>query len=157
MDDLFRNRNYAARPILLIVEVQPNTEGLPVQAYVTREEVSAGGRDLVRSFVHVPTEVGAFEAEAVGVEHLLRDINNPSTSTLAGDILGKLTGLRGLRSRLEEVSSYLEGVTSGALPTNNELLNTLQVSKHKARACVFHPRGCFLYSFFLWVMLPRHT
>ncbi len=136
MDALFRGRNYATRPILLIVEVQPSVEGLPVQAYVTREEVGSGGRDLVRTFVHVPTEVGAYEAEAVGVEHLLRDINNPSTSTLTGDILGKLTGLRGLKARLEEVSKYLASVASGALPTNNELLNQLQVRGVCVCVCV---------------------
>ena len=127
IDALFRTSRYATRPLLLIVEVQPDVEGLPVQAYATREEVAGGGRDLVRTFVHVPTEVGAYDAEAVGVEHLLRDINNPSTSALAGDISGKVVGLRGLAARLGEVSTYLEKVLSGALPQNNELLNQLQV------------------------------
>jgi 26S proteasome regulatory subunit N8 len=127
IDALFRTSRYCARPLLLIVEVQPNVEGLPVQAYATREEVAGGGRDLVRTFVHVPTEVGAYDAEAVGVEHLLRDINNPSTSTLAGDIQGKVAGLKGLTARLGEVSAYLAKVLDGRLPQNNELLNQLQV------------------------------
>jgi 26S proteasome regulatory subunit N8 len=135
IDALFRSSRYATRPLLLIVEVQPNVEGLPVQAYVTREEVSGGGRDLVRTFVHVPTEVGADDAEAVGVEHLLRDINNPSTSNLAGDIQGKVVGLKGLAARLTEVSVYLEKVLKGTLPQNNELLNQLQVR-------------CFIFSLF---------
>ena len=94
---------------------------------MTREEVAGGGRDLVRTLVHVPTEVGAYDAEAVGVEHLLRDINNPSTSTLAGDIQGKVVGLKGLAARLGEVAAYLEKVLDGRLPQNNELLNQLQV------------------------------
>ena len=127
IDALFRSSRYCTRPLLLIVEVQPTVEGLPVQAYVTREEVAGGGRDLVRTFVHVPTEVGAYDAEAVGVEHLLRDINNPSTSTLAGDIQGKVVGLKGLAARLGEVAAYLEKVLDGRLPQNNELLNQLQV------------------------------
>ena len=119
------------------MEVQPTVEGLPVQAYVTREEVAGGGRDLVRTFVHVPTEVGAFDAESVGVEHLLRDINNPSTSNLAGDIQGKLVGLKGLTARLGEISAYLEKVLDGRLPQNNELLNQLQVSGARGAS----PRG----------------
>jgi 26S proteasome regulatory subunit N8 len=39
----------------------------------------------------------------VGVEHLLRDINDPSTSTLANQIKHKMAALSGLRERLEEV------------------------------------------------------
>ena len=43
-----------------------------------------------RTFVHIPSSVGAFEAEEVGVEHLLRDIKNASTSTLATKVNDKI-------------------------------------------------------------------
>lgn len=46
----------------------------------------------------------------VGVEHLLRDINDPSTSTLAKQIKEKVAGLNSFVGRLEEVRSYLENV-----------------------------------------------
>jgi hypothetical protein len=127
LDALFRSRSYAMHPVLLIVDVSPSHEGLPVQAYVTHEEVAGGGRDIVRSFAHVPTEITASEAEEVGVEHLLRDINNPAVSHLVSAIEAKRDGVRALAGRLQEISGYLAEVQSGKLPQNNELLEQLQV------------------------------
>lgn len=63
----------------------------------------------------------------MGVEHLLRDINDPSVSHLAGDIRGKFDGLKGVASRLGDVSQYLASVLKGELPANNEALYELQV------------------------------
>ncbi len=136
IESLFRARGYCARPLLVIVDVRANQEGLPVQAYVTVEEVVSGGAEIVRTFKHVPSEVGAHEAEEVGVEHLLRDINDPATSILAGDIKAKVAGLRGLSSHLVEVSEYLEKVVAGKLPVNNEVLYQLQVSPSVEASCV---------------------
>jgi hypothetical protein len=39
------------------------------------------------------------------VEHLLRDINDPSVSSLAGEAKHKLAGLRGLVAKLGEISA----------------------------------------------------
>lgn len=84
------------------------------------------GKENVRTFVHVPCEVGATEAEEVGVEHLLRDINDPSVSNLAADLRAKLGGLRGLSARLYDVSAYLGAVLEGRLPINNDILYHVQ-------------------------------
>ena len=62
----------------------------------------------------------------VGVEHLLRDINDPSTSTLALQIKQKLSGLTGLQGRLEEIHAYLQKVVDGKLPMNNQITYNLQ-------------------------------
>jgi 26S proteasome regulatory subunit N8 len=62
----------------------------------------------------------------VGVEHLLRDINDPSVSTTAGELRHKLAGLRGLRTHLGEVLGYLDAVTAGRLPANREILYHVQ-------------------------------
>lgn len=62
----------------------------------------------------------------VGVEHLLRDINDPTTSTLAVQIQQKVNGLNGLLSRLQEIQAYLENVVSGRLPINNQISYNLQ-------------------------------
>lgn len=64
-------------------------------------------------FSHVDAVIDATESEEVGVEHLLRDINDPSVSTLSGTIAHKMTALRGLKGSLEEMRSYLEDVVSG--------------------------------------------
>merc|ERR1711865_209693 len=79
-----------------------------------------------RTFLHVNSTVGAFEAEEVGVEHLLRDIKNASASTLAVRVGDKITALRGLAKRLGEISKYLEAVVAGKLPMNQEIVYQLQ-------------------------------
>ncbi len=60
------------------------------------------------------------------MEHLLRDINDPSTSTLAMEIREKVDGLQGLVTRLEEIRSYLTNVVSGRVPVNNQIIYNLQ-------------------------------
>merc|ERR1711988_1362925 len=69
---------------------------------------------------------GAFEAEAVGVEHLLRDIKNASASTLAVRVGDKIGALKGLSMRLKEISTYLNSVVAGKLPMNQEITYQLQ-------------------------------
>ena len=137
---------YCATPVLVIVDVRPDVEGLPVTSYQTVETVvtgaatasagngaasptaaaSAGDVASLRTFAHVPSEVGAYEAEEVGVEHLLRDINDPSVSSMAGEARHKLAGLRGLVSRLGEISAYLGAVLEGKLPLNHEIMYSVQ-------------------------------
>jgi 26S proteasome regulatory subunit N8 len=56
----------------------------------------------------------------------LRDINDPSTSTLALHIKHKISGLTGLMRRLQEVRNYLEKAISGRVPINNQIVYNLQ-------------------------------
>ena len=70
------------------------------------------------TFRHVQSEVGAYEAEEVGVEHLLREINDPTVSTLSSRVRNKITGLLGLKKNLLEMHIYLKNVSSGTLPFN---------------------------------------
>merc|ERR1711939_629239 len=70
--------------------------------------------------------VGAFEAEEVGVEHLLRDIKNASASTLAVRVGDKISALKGFAVRLKEISTYLSSVVAGKLPMNQEIIYQLQ-------------------------------
>lgn len=57
----------------------------------------------------------------MGVEHLLRDINDPSVSTLANQIKHKLAALSGLKEKLGEMHTYLQQVLEGKLPVNNQV------------------------------------
>jgi 26S proteasome regulatory subunit N8 len=95
-------RKYCANPCLVIIDVRADAEGIPTQAYYSVDEVS-DSKESNRSFKHVLSEVGAYEAEEVGVEHLLRDINDPTVSTLASRVQHKMTGLTALQGRLEEM------------------------------------------------------
>jgi len=78
------------------------------------------------TFQHIPSEIGALEAEEVGVEHLLRDIKDTSISTLASQVHGKLLALRSLHSHVLEMHEYLQQVVDGKLPMNHQINNMLQ-------------------------------
>eukprot|EP00596_Hydrurales_sp_CCMP1899_P004557 CAMPEP_0119042576 /NCGR_PEP_ID=MMETSP1177-20130426/15994_1 /TAXON_ID=2985 /ORGANISM="Ochromonas sp, Strain CCMP1899" /LENGTH=248 /DNA_ID=CAMNT_0007009479 /DNA_START=381 /DNA_END=1127 /DNA_ORIENTATION=+ len=113
-------------PVFVIIDVRPGVEGLPTTAYEAVEEVEAEGKEIQKVFKHITCSVEAEEAEEVGVEHLLRDINDPSTSTLALQIKQKINGLTGLAGRLVEIRDYLEKVIEGKVPINNQITYNLQ-------------------------------
>lgn len=118
-------RNYCPEPLLVVMDVQPKDSELPMEAYYSIQEQTAD-QQFKRTFYHVASEVGAFEAEEVGVEHLLRDIKNASASTLAVRVGDKISALKGLALRLKEISGYLQQVVAGKLPMNQEILYQLQ-------------------------------
>lgn len=124
MNDLFRR--FCPDPVFVIIDVRPGVEGLPTIAYETAEEVESEGKEIQRVFRHIPCSIGADESEEVGVEHLLRDINDPTTSTLARQIQQQVRGLIGLVSRLGEIQEYLNLVVSGRVPINNSIIYNLQ-------------------------------
>jgi len=120
-------RQFCGRePVFVIIDVRPGVERLPTTAYVAVEEVEADGKEIQRVFKHISCSIEAEEAEEVGVEHLLRDINDPTTSTLALHVKQKIAGLSGLAERLVEIKEYLAKVTSGTFPVNNKIIYNLQ-------------------------------
>jgi len=123
LDELFRK--YCPKPLMVIVDVRPECDGIPIQVYSSVEEVRDGA-EAVRTFTHVRAEIGAYEAEEVGVEHLLRDINDPSVSALGSAIRAKVMGLEGLLLRLDEMAAYLSAVAGGQLPPNRDILYAIQ-------------------------------
>jgi len=118
-------RRYCPEPVLVVMDVQPKDLDLPMEAYYSVQEQTSD-EVFKRTFLHVPSGVGAFEAEEVGVEHLLRDIKNASASTLAVRVGDKITALKGLAARLREISAYLSSVVAGKLPMNQEIIYQLQ-------------------------------
>lgn len=118
-------RRYCPEPVLVVMDVQPKDLELPMEAYYSEQEETS---DPVfkRTFLHVQSTVGAFEAEEVGVEHLLRDIKNASASTLAVRVGDKISALKGLNERLKDIAKYLHDVVAGKLPVNKEILYQLQ-------------------------------
>lgn len=120
-------RDYAPNPVLVIIDVQPKELGIPTKAYYAVEDVKEDATQKAQKiFVHVPSEIGAYEAEEIGVEHLLRDVKDATVSTLASEVGGKLVALKGLEARLKEIHAYLDLVVEGRLPLNHEILYHLQ-------------------------------
>ncbi|CAK1549692.1 unnamed protein product [Leptosia nina] len=119
-------RRYCPNSVLVIIDAKPKDLGLPTEAYQAVEEVHDDGSPTTRTFEHVPSEIGAEEAEEVGVEHLLRDIKDTTVGSLSQRITNQLLGLRGLHSQLSEIRDYLAQVGQGSLPMNHQIIYQLQ-------------------------------
>merc|ERR1711963_91254 len=119
-------RKYCSHSVLVIIDAKPRNIGLPTEAYKAVEEIHDDGTPTSKTFEHVPSEIGAEEAEEVGVEHLLRDVKDTTVGTLSQRITDQLMGLKGLNQKLADMKSYLENVSSGELPMNYEITYQLQ-------------------------------
>ncbi|XP_076350921.1 regulatory particle non-ATPase 8 [Tachypleus tridentatus] len=119
-------RRYCPNSVLVIIDAKPRDLGLPTEAYIAVEEVHDDGTPTTKTFEHVPSEIGAEEAEEVGVEHLLRDIKDTTLGTMSQRITNQLMGLKGLNSQINQIKKYLEEVVSGKLPVNHTIIYQLQ-------------------------------
>lgn len=119
-------KRFNPNSVLVIIGAKPKALGLPTEAYIAYEEVHDDGTPTSKTFEHLPSEIGAEEAEEVGVEHLLRDIRNITVGTLSQQITNQLSSLKGLHAHLQEIQTYLEQVVSGKLPTNHAIMYHLQ-------------------------------
>jgi len=124
INELFRR--YCPNSVLTIIDAKPKDLGLPTEAYISVEEVHDDGTPTSKTFEHVPSEIGAEEAEEVGVEHLLRDIKDTTVGTLSQRITNQLTGIKGLQSQLEDIQAYLEKVANGELDISHPIIYQLQ-------------------------------
>eukprot|EP00977_Amphora_coffeiformis_P027796 scaffold34646_cov173-Amphora_coffeaeformis.AAC.2 len=112
--------------VFCIIDIRPDRPDLPVTAYKVTETVVGQEKKVERQFTHVPVSMGAIEAEEIGVEHLLRDINDPTISTVASLIKSKLSGLATLAEKLVDAKEYLEAVIRGDRPYHPEIMANLQ-------------------------------
>ncbi|KAH9048669.1 hypothetical protein EDB83DRAFT_2317412 [Lactarius deliciosus] len=127
INELFKR--FIARPVMVIVDVRPHTVGIPTDAYFAVEEIkdySQDGTETRKTFLHAPSAIEAEEAEEIGVEHLLRDIKDSTTTTLATRVSEQLASLRGLAARLSDVQRYLVDVAQGSTPVNHQVVYLLQ-------------------------------
>jgi 26S proteasome regulatory subunit N8 len=118
-------------PVFCIIDVRPDRPSIPTTAYQVVEQVSSSNttssQDQVQlTFAHVPSLIGAMEAEEVGVEHLLRDINDPTVSTVASLIKAKMAGLDTLTEKLVECKDYLDSCIAGDKTVNQDILANMQ-------------------------------
>jgi len=119
-------RKYCQQSVLVIIDPKPTRIGLPTEAYKVVEEIHDDGTPTNKTFEHVATEIGAEEAEEVGVEHLLRDVKDTTVGTLSQRITSQLMGLKGLNQKLKDMQNYLERVAMGDMPMNHEITYHLQ-------------------------------
>lgn len=119
-------RRYCPNSVLVIIDAKPKDLGLPTEAYIAIEEVHDDGSPTSKTFEHVPSEIGAEEAEEVGVEHLLRDIKDTTVGSLSQKITNQLMGLKGLNAQLHDIKNYLQRVGDSKMPINYQIVYQLQ-------------------------------
>ncbi len=112
-------RRYCPNSILVIIDAKPKDLGLPTEAYISVEEVHEDGTPTSKTFEHVPSEIGAEEAEEVGVEHLLRDIKDTTVGSLSQKITNQLLGLKGINAQIRDIKNYLYKVSSSCFIKSN--------------------------------------
>lgn len=116
-------------PILCVID--PNVHGTasPVQAYHVVSGATTGNSTedpASRTFAHLPSTVEADESEAVGVEHLLRDVSLHSSGSLSDSLGAKTHSLGALAEQLASIESYLAHVLTSTLPPRPAVLAAIQ-------------------------------
>lgn len=79
-----------------------------------------------KKFIPLPITVESEEAEEIGVEHLVRDIKDPSQGNLSSTIRDKVVALAELEGHLGTIGKYLERVANKDLPINHKIMYNLQ-------------------------------
>lgn len=125
-------RKYVNNPVFVIVDVaiKDNADEIPTKAYVALPAAPEPGSSASFHFHHLPSEIGAEEAEEIGVEHLLREIKDARLSSITDVVGQRLASLRALETRMHEVYAYLDKVCAGELPANNKVLYNIQNAFH---------------------------
>eukprot|EP00800_Vazella_pourtalesii_P015102 TRINITY_DN4013_c1_g2_i1.p1 TRINITY_DN4013_c1_g2~~TRINITY_DN4013_c1_g2_i1.p1 ORF type:complete len:249 (+),score=65.77 TRINITY_DN4013_c1_g2_i1:47-748(+) len=117
---------YCNDPILVMILAQPKELGIPTDAYYAVEEVHDDGTPTSKTFNHVASEIGAEEAEEVGVEHLLRDIRDTTIGSLSQSVNSQLQSVKGLMGHTQHIELYLAKVLDGTYPVNHNIIYLLQ-------------------------------
>ncbi len=110
----------AADPVYLLVDVQADSPFLPLSAY---RQATVDGES---AFSHLKYSIGYLEAEAIGVDHLLRDILQTRDLPMRDHVASKTAALGAFKGCMEQVVAYLDDVCAGRLPPNQRINMLLQ-------------------------------
>ncbi|KAG5859851.1 proteasome 26S non-ATPase subunit [Encephalitozoon hellem] len=108
---------FVENPFLAIINVHLGENDLPVQTFKLDEQ---------DEFIHVGCSIEAEEAEEVGVEHLIRDIREEASGSIAAKINGIKESLLVYKGVLAEIRSYLDDVINGGIAPSQEIINLCQ-------------------------------
>lgn len=126
INELFRK--YVDKPVFVIIDVQDRKEsvGIPAQSYVMKEEVDQDGQ-LIKTFCQMHTTIEASLPEEIGIEFLLRDINDPSKSEgIAKRVNDKVESFKALIKKLGDIRNYLNKVLENKIPVNTQIIYNIQ-------------------------------
>lgn len=120
------SKNSFISPLLLIVDTKQEDIGLPITSYLSQEQIMDDGTTSKLTFIHLPCDIEAEEAEEIGVEHLLRDVRDQAAPPLSIKLTNQLNSLKGLQKKLGNIINYLNNVIEKKLPLNHLILGKLQ-------------------------------
>ena len=121
-------RKYCDKPVFVIIDVQEKKEslGIPAESYIMKEEVDQDGQ-LIKTFFKLNTIIEASLPEQIGVEFMLKDINDPNRIGSASKIINdKEQSLRALIKKLVDIKTYLINIISGKIPVNAQIICNIQ-------------------------------
>ena len=91
-----------------------------------KEEVDQDGQ-LIKTFFKLNTSIEASLPEQIGVEFMLKDINDPNRIGSASKIINdKEQSLRALIKKLTDIKTYLINVISGKIQVNSQIIYNIQ-------------------------------
>ncbi len=121
-------RKYCDKPVFVIIDVQEKKEsmGIPAESYIMKEEVDQDGQ-LIKTFFKLNTIIEASLPEEIGVEFMLKDINDPNRVGSVSKIINdKEQSLRALIKKLTDIKTYLTNAISGKIPINSQIVYNIQ-------------------------------
>ena len=121
-------RKYCDKPVFVIIDVQEKKEsmGIPAESYIMKEEIDQDGQ-LIKTFFKLNTKIEASLPEEIGVEFMLKDINDPNRVGSVSKIINdKEQSLRALIKKLTEIKTYLSNVIGGKIPVNSQVVYNIQ-------------------------------
>lgn len=91
---------YCKHPVLTVIDVlESKSYELPTKAFESVRIINEKGF-LIKSFKNIPATVSAYEAEEVGVEHLVREIKDLNMDTLKTKLNNKVQSLVALQQKI---------------------------------------------------------
>ena len=116
---------YTPNPVLITIDVRAQKEyELPTKAFYSTRTLNDKGL-VVRNFKSVACSVDAYEAEEVGVEHLLREIRDLDMDSLRTRLSQKVTSLLALEKKVALITNYLDEVVAGRRKSDKQINLTL--------------------------------
>jgi 26S proteasome regulatory subunit N8 len=116
---------YTKHPVLITIDVRSQKEfELPTKAFFSMRVLNDKGF-VVRSFKNIPCSVAAYEAEEVGVEHLVREIKDLNMDSLHAKLSNKVTSLLALEKKIATISNYIGDVLEGRRKQDRQITLTL--------------------------------
>jgi len=136
--------------VLVIIDVRSDQTAVPTTAYCLMEVLDENyvrssniytivneanttssnkmlSPQMTQTFSHIPCQIGAIEAEEVGVEHLLREINDPTIPTLTNLLESTDSSMGSLASKLITLKNYCETtVENPKAIVNQEIIRNMQ-------------------------------